>query len=81
MNIIAIMTGTFRYDHLGFTGKCPWWEVHTPNLDADPQEEHNVYAEQFAETERLYAEHLKVLRKARTRRKKLALRQELLAKD
>ncbi|NOZ22017.1 MAG: sulfatase [Planctomycetes bacterium] len=34
MNVIAIMTDTFRYDHLGFTGKCPWWKVHTPKLDA-----------------------------------------------
>jgi arylsulfatase A-like enzyme len=33
LNIIAIMTDTFRYDHLGFTGKCPWWKVRTPNLD------------------------------------------------
>jgi len=33
MNIIAIMTDTFRYDHLGFTGRCPWWKVRTPGLD------------------------------------------------
>jgi len=33
MNIITIMTDTFRYDHLGFTGRCPWWKAHTPNLD------------------------------------------------
>ena len=33
MNVIAIMTDTFRYDHLGFTGLCPWWQVHTPCLN------------------------------------------------
>jgi len=34
VNIIAIMTDTFRHDHLGFTGKCPLWKAHTPKLDA-----------------------------------------------
>ncbi len=34
MNLIAIMTDTFRYDHLGFVDRCPWWKSHTPNLDA-----------------------------------------------
>jgi len=34
MNIIVIMTDTFRYDHLGFVDQCPWWQVQTPHLDA-----------------------------------------------
>ena len=34
MNVIAVMTDTFRYDHLGFTGLCPWWQARTPHLDA-----------------------------------------------
>ncbi len=37
MNVIAIMTDTFRYDHLGFVDKCPWWKSHTPHLDAFAQ--------------------------------------------
>ncbi len=35
MNIIFVLSDTFRRDHLACYGKPPWgWDVHTPNLDA-----------------------------------------------
>ena len=57
------------------------WPAELYDLSADPREEHNVYAEHYDQAVRLHAEHLKVLRKARTRKKKLDLRRELPARD
>ena len=34
MKVIYVMADTFRRDHTGVYGNPPWWEIHTPNLQA-----------------------------------------------